>query len=176
MSFAKTIFTIGLKFIAAFVYVIVWVLILYSIGEGISSIVYPSNSLLVSLVYLLLYGNFFYLLLRSEREGFEGVDPLWFNVILGVPYAVVATSILFFLLSVGMFFLVLNTFIFLVLIIMFAFRIQKKLQRDYSEPLNNAKERDKRSVFLAKNTLNVISWAGFVTGLIAFGLFKLGVR
>jgi hypothetical protein len=141
-------------------------------GFGIASVVYPSDPFLIILSYLFFYGLFAHLIIRAEIPGNDGLNPFQVALMTGWVSGAITTGVIFLMMSVSITFLIINVMVFVTITTILALKIQRNDSNYYWTRTDGSKVMIKKNVFLASNTLNVYSWAGFLTIVTAVTLFK----
>lgn len=165
----KTFVTIGKALIYTILglcYIVILFSLLLGAGQFVADLISAKNVFGVITSYIFIWVFFMYLLNRSGRESFEGVEPFWFSIPLALIYAGVATAIIFSIQSLGLMFLGINLVLYLIIIALISRWQQNKMPNhpamSKTEALNN-------------KVLFVIVIAGIMQGFFAFGLYKLNV-
>lgn len=124
-----------------------------------------SNPFGVMLSHVFLCFMFGYLIIRAEVPANDGLSSTSVALTSSWIYAGIATIIIFKIASLGIQFTLLNMAIFLCSVLIRAWRVEKS---------QNKSPTRKSSVYLADNTLSLISSSGLLTALVAFLLYQLG--
>lgn len=123
-----------------------------------------SNAIGVYLSYFFLYGVFWFLIVRAEIPGNDGLGPVAVAFMGAWYMAAIATAVIFFTLSTSKIFTILMLTLFISLVVLFARWQQQNL--DYVP--------HKLSAYRADAILTSIGRGGLITAAIVFACSKLG--